>query len=136
MSIELSHFPFEPPLLHQCFFFPFLGFWMDVGQPKDFLTGMCLYLTSLKQQNPDQLYTGSGGVGNVLVVCSFIFMYNIRHINAPVCISHKLKRFLRVNLRGITPHFHEYASTPHITSIHHSTDKIVTLTDLSLYIDI
>lgn len=43
------------------------GFWMDVGQPKDFLTGMCLYLTSLKQQNPDQLYTGSGGVGNVLV---------------------------------------------------------------------
>ena len=25
------------------------GFWMDVGQPKDYLTGMCLKLNSLKQ---------------------------------------------------------------------------------------
>ena len=43
------------------------GFWMDVGQPKDFLTGMCLYLTSLKQKNSDALYNGPGVVGNVLV---------------------------------------------------------------------
>ena len=28
------------------------GFWMDVGQPKDFLTGMCLYLNSLRQKSP------------------------------------------------------------------------------------
>ena len=41
---------------------------MDVGQPKDFLTGMCLYLTSVKQKCPSELYTGSGVVGNVLVV--------------------------------------------------------------------
>ena len=26
------------------------GFWMDVGQPKDFLTGMCLYLEFLRQK--------------------------------------------------------------------------------------
>ena len=26
------------------------GFWMDVGQPKDFLTGMCLYLEFLRQR--------------------------------------------------------------------------------------
>ncbi|XP_071510314.1 mannose-1-phosphate guanylyltransferase catalytic subunit beta-like [Diadema antillarum] len=43
------------------------GFWMDVGQPKDFLIGMCLYLTSIKQKHPERLYTGPGVVGNVLV---------------------------------------------------------------------
>ncbi len=41
---------------------------MDVGQPKDFLTGMCMYLTDLKQKSPDKLYQGPGVVGNVLVV--------------------------------------------------------------------
>jgi len=43
------------------------GFWMDVGQPKDFLTGMSLYLNSLKQTNSSLLYQGPGVVGNVLV---------------------------------------------------------------------
>ncbi|XP_060067827.1 mannose-1-phosphate guanyltransferase beta-like [Ylistrum balloti] len=43
------------------------GFWMDVGQPKDFLTGMCMYLGSLRQKSPDQLHSGQGIVGNVLV---------------------------------------------------------------------
>lgn len=31
------------------------------------LPGMCLYLTSLRQRNPAQLYDGPGVVGNVLV---------------------------------------------------------------------
>lgn len=44
------------------------GFWMDIGQPKDFLTGMCLYLQSLRQKKPEQLCSGPGIVGNVLVV--------------------------------------------------------------------
>lgn len=44
------------------------GFWMDVGQPKDFLTGMCLYLKSLRDHHPERLYIGDGIVGNVLVV--------------------------------------------------------------------
>lgn len=43
------------------------GFWMDVGQPKDFLTGMSMYLTSLRQKSPEKLYSGPGVVGNVLV---------------------------------------------------------------------
>lgn len=43
------------------------GFWMDVGQPKDFLTGMCLYLTSLRQKQPERLHSGNGVVGNVLI---------------------------------------------------------------------
>lgn len=43
------------------------GFWMDIGQPKDFLTGMCMYLQSLRQRDPDSLCTGPGFLGNVLV---------------------------------------------------------------------
>lgn len=41
---------------------------MDVGQPKDFLTGMCLYLTSLRQKSPQLLHQGADIVGNVLIV--------------------------------------------------------------------
>ncbi|XP_074054060.1 mannose-1-phosphate guanylyltransferase catalytic subunit beta isoform X1 [Macrotis lagotis] len=44
-----------------------LGFWMDIGQPKDFLTGMCLFLQSMRQTQPEQLHSGPGIVGNVLV---------------------------------------------------------------------
>lgn len=43
------------------------GFWMDIGQPKDFLTGMCLYLTSLRKRDPKTLYTDDCVVGNVLI---------------------------------------------------------------------
>lgn len=43
------------------------GFWMDVGQPKDFLKGMSMYLTSLRQKSPAKLYSGPGVVGNVLI---------------------------------------------------------------------
>lgn len=43
------------------------GFWMDVGQPKDFLTGMCMYLANQKQKSPENLYSGQGVNGNVLV---------------------------------------------------------------------
>ncbi|XP_076634179.1 GDP-mannose pyrophosphorylase B [Colletes latitarsis] len=43
------------------------GFWMDVGQPKDFLKGMSMYLTFLRQKSPEKLYSGPGVVGNVLI---------------------------------------------------------------------
>ncbi|RXM34601.1 Mannose-1-phosphate guanyltransferase beta [Acipenser ruthenus] len=43
------------------------GFWMDIGQPKDFLTGMCMYLQSERQRSPERLRTGPGFLGNVLV---------------------------------------------------------------------
>jgi len=29
------------------------GFWMDVGQPKDYLSGMCLYLSYLTSQKSE-----------------------------------------------------------------------------------
>jgi len=49
MSIEKEVFPFmaKDGDLH-CM--ELEGFWMDVGQPKDFLTGMCLYLNFLKEK--------------------------------------------------------------------------------------
>ncbi|CAG5124218.1 unnamed protein product [Candidula unifasciata] len=51
----------------QLFAMELQGFWMDVGQPKDFLTGMCMYLTSLKQKQPEKLHQGPDIVGNVLI---------------------------------------------------------------------
>ena len=46
------------------------GYWMDVGQPEDFLTGMELYLNSLRKKKvllQDQLSEGAKIVGNVLI---------------------------------------------------------------------
>ena len=45
-----------------------LGFWMDVGQPKDYLTGMTLYLNYVRHSNPERLSRDNGFVGNVLSV--------------------------------------------------------------------
>ncbi|KAK0182023.1 hypothetical protein PV327_000195 [Microctonus hyperodae] len=66
MSIEKEVFP-EMAKDGQLYAMELPGFWMDVGQPRDFLTGMCMYLASLKQKSPEKLYTGEGVVGNVLV---------------------------------------------------------------------
>jgi mannose-1-phosphate guanylyltransferase len=46
------------------------GFWMDVGQPKDFLSGTCLYLSSLTKKGSKELTPTSESYvhgGNVLI---------------------------------------------------------------------
>jgi len=43
------------------------GFWMDVGQPKDFLLGTNLYLKHLSEREPSRLAHGEGIHGPVLV---------------------------------------------------------------------
>ncbi|KAJ1685201.1 hypothetical protein LUZ63_016591 [Rhynchospora breviuscula] len=43
------------------------GFWMDIGQPRDYITGLRLYLDSLKKNSPSKLAKGVHIVGNVLV---------------------------------------------------------------------
>jgi len=43
------------------------GFWMDVGQPKDFLAGTGLYLEFLEETNPSALTKGEGFEGPVIV---------------------------------------------------------------------
>jgi len=67
------------------------GFWMDVGQPKDFLTGMCMYLNDVRQKSPSSLYQGPGVVGNILVVSVVIAMFIDRHYSVnemdPLCNS-------------------------------------------------
>lgn len=41
---------------------------MDVGQPKDYLIGMGLYLSYIRHSNPEMLKTGTDFIGNVLLV--------------------------------------------------------------------
>ncbi|RWS22581.1 hypothetical protein B4U80_10241 [Leptotrombidium deliense] len=65
-SIEKEIFP-AMAAEETLYAFELQGFWMDVGQPKDFLTGMCLFLNSVKQQIPGKLHQGPGIIGNVLV---------------------------------------------------------------------
>ncbi|CAZ84588.1 unnamed protein product [Tuber melanosporum] len=68
-SIEQETFPaiVRDGELHS---FDLEGFWMDVGQPKDFLTGTCLYLSSLAKKNSKLLTPSSEPFvygGNVLI---------------------------------------------------------------------
>lgn len=68
-SIEQETFPAicKDGQLHS---FDLEGFWMDVGQPKDFLSGTCLYLTSLAKRNPKLLAPNTEPYvfgGNVMV---------------------------------------------------------------------
>ncbi|KAJ6317195.1 hypothetical protein OIU76_012859 [Salix suchowensis] len=43
------------------------GFWMDIGQPMDYIAGLRLYLDSLRKKSPSKLAIGPHIVGNVLV---------------------------------------------------------------------
>jgi len=68
-SIEQETFPAicKEGQLHS---FDLEGYWMDVGQPKDFLSGTCLYLSSLAKKNSKRLVPTSTPYvygGNVLV---------------------------------------------------------------------
>ncbi|KAJ2010305.1 mannose-1-phosphate guanyltransferase, partial [Coemansia sp. S610] len=68
-SIEKEIFP-KMASDQQLHTFDLDGFWMDVGQPKDFLTGTCLYLSSVAKRNPELLAPASEEYvngGNVLV---------------------------------------------------------------------
>jgi mannose-1-phosphate guanylyltransferase len=43
------------------------GFWMDVGQPRDYITGLRLYLDSLRKKTSSKLASGPHILGNVIV---------------------------------------------------------------------
>ncbi|CAK8681528.1 mannose-1-phosphate guanylyltransferase catalytic subunit beta-like isoform X2 [Clavelina lepadiformis] len=66
MSIEREVFPYMANE-HELCCMELQDFWMDIGQPKDFLKGMCMYLTSLRQRSPEKLLKGSNIIGNVLI---------------------------------------------------------------------
>lgn len=65
-SIEKEIFPLMSEE-KQLYAFELNGFWMDIGQPKDFLTGMCLYLASLRTKQPRALSSNPDVVGNVMI---------------------------------------------------------------------
>lgn len=43
------------------------GYWMDVGQPKDYLTGLALHLQCVRERKPSELATGPGIRGDVII---------------------------------------------------------------------
>jgi hypothetical protein len=50
---------------------PLVGFWMDVGQPPDYITGVGLFLSFMRKAHPEQLAVAKDGydiVGDVMVV--------------------------------------------------------------------
>ncbi|PVU90932.1 hypothetical protein BB559_004367 [Furculomyces boomerangus] len=53
-SIEKEIFP-AMAANEQLHTFDLEGYWMDVGQPKDFIAGTCLYLSSLAKKQPELL---------------------------------------------------------------------------------
>lgn len=66
-SIEKEIFP-HMASDGQLFALELQGFWMDVGQPKDYLLGTGLYLAHLAEKQPAALASGEGIVGSVLIV--------------------------------------------------------------------
>jgi mannose-1-phosphate guanylyltransferase len=43
------------------------GYWMDIGQPHDYLSGQTLYLKSQRESNVAALADGSNIQGNVII---------------------------------------------------------------------
>ncbi|KAH0455018.1 hypothetical protein IEQ34_016942 [Dendrobium chrysotoxum] len=65
-SIEKEIFP-NIAADHKLYAMVLPGFWMDIGQPKDYIIGLRLYLDSLRKKSSSKLAVGSNIVGNVLV---------------------------------------------------------------------
>jgi len=65
-SIEKEVFPLMADE-GQLFALVLPGYWMDIGQPKDYLTGMGLHLAALRKHSPERLASGEGVRGNVLI---------------------------------------------------------------------
>lgn len=68
-SIEREVFP-HVAADNKLFAFVLPGYWMDVGQPKDYLRGLHLHLDSQKIHRPHLLASGQNIKGNVLVDAS------------------------------------------------------------------
>lgn len=44
------------------------GFWMDVGQPKDFVIGSCMYLEHMSQVKPEMLCKNESCLGKLKLI--------------------------------------------------------------------
>lgn len=68
-SIEREVFP-HVAADGKLFAFTLQGYWMDIGQPKDYLKGLQLHLDSVHIHRPSELLSGPSVKGNVLVESS------------------------------------------------------------------
>ena len=69
-SIEKEVFPFVADD-KKLFALRLKGYWMDIGQPKDYVTGVNLHLASLRARAPAELAPAGAGIkGNVLIHAS------------------------------------------------------------------
>lgn len=76
-SIEKETFP-AMANDHQLHSMDLEGFWMDVGQPKDFLTGTGLYLQSLAEKMSVSLSSMKDVIGNVIIHPSAVIGKNCK----------------------------------------------------------
>lgn len=65
-SIEREVFPIMARD-EQLYCFLLEGFWMDIGQPKDFIEGNSLYLNFIRKTEPQLLAKDKNITGNVLI---------------------------------------------------------------------
>uniref|UniRef100_F1L4A9 mannose-1-phosphate guanylyltransferase n=1 Tax=Ascaris suum TaxID=6253 RepID=F1L4A9_ASCSU len=99
-SIEKEVFP-EMAKAGELYAYVLPGFWMDVGQPKDFLTGMRLYLKHLREKSPSKLTEGDNIQGNVMVDETAIIGHDCR-IGPNVVIGPRVRIENGVCLRHCT----------------------------------
>ncbi|KUG00009.1 UPF0586 protein C9orf41 [Phytophthora nicotianae] len=83
------------------------GYWMDIGQPKDFLSGMCLHLDYVERTNADALSTGPKFIGNVMVDPTAVIgegcLIGPNVVVGPGCVIEDGVRLSRTTLlRGVT----------------------------------
>ncbi|KAG7391116.1 cytochrome c1 [Phytophthora pseudosyringae] len=83
------------------------GYWMDIGQPKDFLSGMCLHLDYVERTNADSLSTGPKFIGNVMVDPTAVIgegcLIGPNVVVGPGCVIEDGVRLSRTTLlRGVT----------------------------------
>ena len=84
-SIEKETFP-AVAADRKLFAFTLPGYWMDVGQPRDYLTGLELHLASLARKDPASLASGDGIEGHVLLDPSVVIGGGCK-IGPNVCIG-------------------------------------------------
>jgi len=98
------------------FAMPLKGYWADIGQPKDYLTGMCMHLASLRKRSPGALASGPNIKGDVMihptasVAAGAVLGPNV--VVGPGCVVEDGARVKRSTLlQGVKVHAHAYINS-------------------------
>ena len=114
MSIEKEVFPVMAGE-GELYAMPLAGYWMDIGQPRDYITGMCMHLASLRRRSPQLLAQGPNVRGDVLVHASATVapgaVVGPNVVIGPGCVVEDGARILRSTLlEGTTVKAHALVS--------------------------